>query len=197
MIKERLEAYLASHTDKFAERYLRLRDPELWVAVKKATTFLTEKAKPKQRCWHILNDTYSIPKCPVDGVDRKWFDNRYLTYSSLSAKARCPESAQNRVNKYRSSRNIDPDARVAYRNDVWRHTKRNWRHHKHEIANYHLRGKGWHLDHKFSINDGYLQNVPAEIVGHWRNFEILPATDNYLKHARSSISLEELVNFSQ
>ena len=38
--------------------------------------------------------------CPIDNIPVKWFDNRYLTYASLSAKARCSKVTEKRMNTY-------------------------------------------------------------------------------------------------
>lgn len=40
------------------------------------------------------------PICPTTGELVKWFDNRYLTYISQSAKAKCPEFRKRIVAKY-------------------------------------------------------------------------------------------------
>jgi len=51
------------------------------------TKFLPNDAKPKQRVWHILNNVYHRPTCPVTGEYVKWWENRYLETASRSAKS--------------------------------------------------------------------------------------------------------------
>ena len=71
--------------NKSATKMLKRTHPELWDEIMYATSFLPYEAKPKQRIWHILNDTYKIPVCPETGIEVKWHENRYLTYSSFNA----------------------------------------------------------------------------------------------------------------
>lgn len=72
--------------NKSATRYLYKTCPELWKEILTKTSFLSSDAVPKQRVWHILNDIWMVPTCPVTGLQLKWFENRYLTTSSRSAK---------------------------------------------------------------------------------------------------------------
>lgn len=71
--------------NKNATRRLKSTHPDLWQEILDATDFLPEDAKPKQRIWHILNDTYKRPTCPETGEYVKWWENRYLKTSSISA----------------------------------------------------------------------------------------------------------------
>lgn len=74
--------------NKSATRYLYKQHPELWQEVLSATSFLPEDAKAKQRVWHILNDVYSRPTCPITGEYVKWWENRYLGTANRSAKSK-------------------------------------------------------------------------------------------------------------
>jgi hypothetical protein len=71
--------------NRSATKMLKKTHPELWADILNATAFLPNTAKPKQRVWHVLHDTYEIPLCPETGMEVKWHENRYLTYSSLQA----------------------------------------------------------------------------------------------------------------
>lgn len=71
--------------NKSATRYLYKTHPDLWEQILASTGFLPETAKPKQRIWHVLNDTYKIPLCPETGVEVKWHENRYLEYATIAA----------------------------------------------------------------------------------------------------------------
>jgi hypothetical protein len=72
--------------NKSATRYLYKTHPELWRQVLEKTSFLPDTALAKQRVWHIVNDIYEIPLCPVENIPVKWCENRYLTTSSRTAK---------------------------------------------------------------------------------------------------------------
>lgn len=51
----------------------------------------------------------------------------------------------------------------------------------------------WQLDHLYSVRDGYLNGIPAHIIGSIVNVEFIPWIDNIRKHAKSSISKDELL----
>ena len=109
-MKQKLIDYLANVPDSYnknATRYLYKKEPELWKWVLESTSFLPEDALPKQRIWHILNNINSIPLCPVDNIPVEWWENRYLTYSSRSAKARCPEHKKRRLSTYKEKTGFD------------------------------------------------------------------------------------------
>jgi hypothetical protein len=58
-----------------------------------------------------------------------------------------------------------------------------------------IRGReAYHLDHKFSIKDGFMNNVPIEVISSWRNLQMLPGNENQCKNSKSSITLAELYN---
>lgn len=57
------------------------------------------------------------------------------------------------------------------------------------------RGHGendYQLYHKFSIIEGFKQNVPVEVMSSLVNLELLKAFDNASKQGNCSITLEEL-----
>jgi hypothetical protein len=51
----------------------------------------------------------------------------------------------------------------------------------------------YQLDHKFSVVQGFLNNVSPEIIGHISNLEMITARANNSKGSSCSISLEELI----
>lgn len=71
--------------NKSSTRYLYRSHPELWNRIIENTSFLPNDAKPKQRVWHILNEIYEIPKCPITGQFVKWWENRYLETLDVNA----------------------------------------------------------------------------------------------------------------
>lgn len=93
-MKQLLKEYLSNYEGGFAHRnairYLYQRDLDLWVGIVKATKFLDDDAKPKQRCWHVLNDVWRYPRCPTTNEKVRWFENRYLTYISTRAQIADP-----------------------------------------------------------------------------------------------------------
>jgi hypothetical protein len=86
------------------------------------------------------------------------------------------------------------DAQRRYRMEVGRLT---YKQPLHLLANIEKRGHiengGWHLDHCFSVNEGFLKGVPAEVIANICNLKMIPGHENVVKQEKSSISLEHLM----
>jgi hypothetical protein len=55
------------------------------------------------------------------------------------------------------------------------------------------RGKfGYHLDHRYSITEGFKNNVPPKVIGSIYNLEFIPYNVNIVKGTKCSITLEKL-----
>jgi hypothetical protein len=82
-----------------------------------------------------------------------------------------------------------------YINLVYKSTYNSIQKYGHKIKNFELRGRefGYDLDHKYSIYDGFKNNIDHKIIGHWKNLEILKDCENRSKSKNSSIRLNELL----
>lgn len=72
--------------------------------IKEETNFLPEDSKYNQRCYHIINDLYQIPKCKHCGLKEVNFNNRdknwrYLDYCS----AKCGRNNEDSKSKYKET----------------------------------------------------------------------------------------------
>lgn len=54
------------------------------------------------------------------------------------------------------------------------------------------RSKNFHLDHIYSINEGFKNNIPPEIIGHWTNLRLIPKIENSSKGANCHKTKEQL-----
>jgi len=81
-----------------------------------------------------------------------------------------------------------------YNREVWKYTNLNVKYNFDKIRNIELRGNkcGYDLDHKFSIMEGFNNNIDPKVIGYWRNLEVITAFDNRKKCMTSSISLKEI-----
>ena len=61
------------------------------------------------------------------------------------------------------------------------------------IPNAKKRSREYHLDHKYSISDGFRNNIPAQVISHYKNFEIKHHSINESKGANSNIKLPQLL----
>lgn len=83
----------------------------------------------------------------------------------------------------------------AYYRDVSRHTEQNYRKHFSLInpGNLPRDGKSFELDHRYSKMAGFRDSIPAEVIGHWINLEMLPASENNSKWISCSINKKQLL----
>lgn len=63
------------------------------------------------------------------------------------------------------------------------------------IANIELRGRNYHLDHMYSIKEGFINNIDPEIIGSKYNLRIISASENNSKRTKCSIELDTLLKF--
>jgi len=62
-----------------------------------------------------------------------------------------------------------------------------------QLENHEKRGRtNYHLDHKYSITEGFKNNVPPKVIGHIANLEFLPHKVNESKGTKCSVTLEKL-----
>lgn len=66
----------------------------------------------------------------------------------------------------------------------------------HLLPNFEKRGMigrgGWHVDHMYSVAEGFKNCVPPEVVGHITNLVMMPGALNVKKQAVCTITLEQL-----
>jgi hypothetical protein len=78
-----------------------------------------------------------------------------------------------------------------YKNEVLSFTRKN------DISlldNHNKRGRcKYHLDHKYSITQGFLNDIPSKIVGSIHNLEMIYHKDNIIKNSKCSITKEKLL----
>lgn len=94
---------------------------------------------------------------------------------------------------------VDPSLKsdwLKYRQAVWAITNRTLR--THTFENQEKRGRAgtpnaYHVDHKYSIRQGFDDNVPPEVIGSAKNLEFIPWRENKDKGVECSITLEELL----
>ena len=79
-----------------------------------------------------------------------------------------------------------------YREIVRDITDKNYQENFYEIPNAKKRSREFHLDHKVSIAYGFENNIPAYIIGHHKNLEVIHHAKNESKFISNSITLEEL-----
>lgn len=82
-----------------------------------------------------------------------------------------------------------------YKNDVMKITRQQP---ISSLINYNKRGNSgidgaYHLDHKYSILEGFNNNLPSEIIGNIKNLEFITWEENIKKRTKCSITINELI----
>lgn len=72
--------------NKSATKMIKRTHPDLWGWILSVTSFLPDEVKPKQRVWHILNDCYIRPVCPITNEFLKWREKCYDKSASKEAR---------------------------------------------------------------------------------------------------------------
>jgi len=241
--------------NKSATRYLYKTHPKIWDEILQLTSFLPDDAAPKQRVWHILNDIYKRPVCPVTKEFLKWREKKYDKYSSVDAKNRDignvlskvlsngnhwrkkdqeksklanekfstgltsgritidrskrdsktiynkskitwmkkygvdnpakSLSVRNKISKLKIEKGATPkhlrSLRKLYYDSVWYFTEQSWKNHFDKINPLRIDRSKNALDHIFSIQQGFIDNIPPYIIGHWTNLRIITLSENSKK----------------
>jgi len=82
-----------------------------------------------------------------------------------------------------------------YKQLVLMETKVNYRKHKDVINPHNIkRNRYYHLDHKYSIVEGFKHNILPNVIGSYVNLEVIPVRSNIQKGTDCSITKEELFN---
>lgn len=142
-----------------------------------------------------------------NGEHKPWEDRNRDYESSLAAArktwlkkygvdnpSKCPAIQQKlssaALNRYSD---IDRPALQKYHLEVINITKKSWKNHFIKInPNSLQRSNELHLDHIYSINEGFKNNIPPEIIGHWTNLRLIPKIENSSKGSKCHKTKEQL-----
>ena len=141
--------------------------------------------------YKLLSNNYSNSHdkltimCPEDHL----FDMRFYLFKQGQ---RCPICYREKIKS-----SIDTDEFKLYRLRVNNLTEKTYRKYKKIInPNSFIRGRNkYHLDHKFSVYDGFINNISPLLISSVDNLQMLSESDNISKHKRSTISIREILSF--
>lgn len=81
-----------------------------------------------------------------------------------------------------------------YRAEVWRISNQQYQAYYYQINPTNIRrGLKNHLDHKYSIQQGWQNKIPATVIGGWKNLQILSSKINQQKSNKCSVLLEDIL----
>ena len=162
----------------------RQKDPDKSIQANKkfSTGFIEGNHKP----WNERNRDY---KASLAAARKTWM-KKY----GVDNPSKCPNIRQklsnSAINRYSD---IDRTLVEEYYNAVKLVTNKNWYEHFYDINPNKLeRSNQLHLDHIYSISEGFKNNIPVEVIGHWTNLRLIPKIENSSKGAKCHKTIEEL-----
>lgn len=87
---------------------------------------------------------------------------------------------------------IDGMSRDQYSRRCHQYAETQYYRHQQQIDPEGKRSKHWHVDHIFSVTDGFLNDVPINVISDISNLRLISDTENYAKHKKSEKTLEKL-----
>jgi len=157
----------------------------------------------RRKCQKTLEERYGvsnpmkIPKVAKKVVAKRLVNNNYRFPDNINS----PEAMKKKVaTRIKNGIQIDPALLTPwqkYEREVDLLTSKNYEKHKSQINPGNLlrgRTKGtYQLDHVVSKFDGFMNNVSPEVIAHPKNLRMLESSENKKKHARSDMTIEELL----
>jgi hypothetical protein len=147
-----------------------------------STGFKNGEHKP----WEDRNRDY---EASLEAARKTWME-KYGVDNPSKCPAIQQKLSKSALNRYSG---IDRPALEKYYLEVITITKKSWKNNFNEINPKGLqRSNKLHLDHIYSISEGFKNNIPAEVIGHWTNLRLLPKIENSSKGAKCHKTIEEL-----
>lgn len=198
-IRKGMDPWNKNKTNIYSEEMiLKLKKPRIWTlkGLQKYHPEFFEIEKPRE-----LNEKIKV-ECKFCNT---WF---IPTKSQLHERLRCVKNKFRNINSFfycsqeckdnceEFNRKINPlelKKFKRYNSLVYKHTNQTIQ--QYNIENIELRGRefGFDLDHKYSIYDGFINNIEPKIIAHYSNLKIIPMVENRKKSINSSISIEALL----
>ena len=76
---------------------------------------------------------------------------------------------------------------------VWYYSEKSYKKYYFLInQNNYERGHDYHLDHKYSLYEGFKNGVSPKIIGGYKNLEVIKKSKNISKGKKCSIELKEI-----
>jgi hypothetical protein len=149
-----------------------------------STGFKNGEHKP----WNERNRDY---KASLAAARKTWIEKYGVDNPSKH-----PTIKQKLSDRNKEWQSLNPKDRTLveeYYNAVKLVTNKNWYEHFYDINPNKLeRSNQLHLDHIYSISEGFKNNIPVEAIGHWTNLRLIPKIENSSKGAKCHKTIEEL-----
>ena len=124
-----------------------------------------------------------------------WINEKGLDWYLNHTKKRIEKIIQSKIQNGQVTDKIDLPERILYYEKVAFYTRHSLRFFFDKINPSRLKIgiRENHIDHIFSKNDAFLQNIPPEMIGCFGNLRVIPWNNNLSKGRKSEITKEELI----
>jgi len=162
-----------SEYHRYCSQSCSLKDSVNLIGVQNASQLESVKQKKKEK---------SLKKYGVDNVSK-----------SKIIKKKISKITSARWKLYYRNKNFNQQMSLTqYRRRVSQYSNTQYNRYKHIVDPSNKRGKDWHLDHIYSISQGYLNNVPVNVIGDISNLCIISSSDNIKKGLKCNKTLKSL-----
>lgn len=125
----------------------------------------------------------SLEKYGVDNVSK-----------AVSVQEKISKKRKDYWDRVYQSKNFTTDglSRLEYARRCHQYADTQYQRYKHVIDPESKRSKDWHVDHIYSVTDGFLNDIPINVISDITNLRLIPAVENYKKFKSSHKTLQEL-----
>ena len=155
----------------------------------------TEQSKLKMSINNPMNDAENRKKVS-QGVKNSYTEE--LRQNRRKSSKIMMENNKQRIATIMRNKGLwkDPSLRSAFQEyslQCWKQTNLSLERYSMQIPLLEKRSRNWHLDHKYSIASGFKHNIDPSLIGHYKNLQIIPGSDNCKKFIKNSITLQQLL----
>jgi len=163
---------------------------------------IEDPKEKKEAIDKVIKPLVNFWKGDSSSIKEETIQKRRNTMLSKTSEEKIEITKKRFASRYATSMDLidiwynDKESKELYYRAVWEYTEISYNYNKHIIDPHNLRGftdgTEYHLDHTYSIMQGFIYSVDPKIIGHACNLQILPAVDNLTKSAECWITLDEL-----
>ena len=130
------------------------------------------------------------------GVEESYENNPELRELRAKTFGKSTYSDEYREEMYESGNWLRPEEKddyLEYKEKVRRYTERQLRKHEEKFDLEKRARNGHHVDHEYSKQSGFLNDIPPEVVSHYSNLRLIPHSVNESKGAKNSKTKKQLI----
>lgn len=167
--------------------------------VKYETEFASQSTKFKNTVKNTCIEKYGVDSVmkvdEIKGKLKEVFFKKYGVDNPSKLKEVIAKIKKSRISTGDWTADEDKTDLEKYRLEVKKISAKSYHNHYYKInpGNLPRSRYKYHLDHIFSVEEGFKQGVSPEVIGHWSNLQMLWHLDNSIKNIKCHKTLEQLM----